>query len=392
MFNPRLLIIVGFAVILNLKYGVDSKAYKSLYDLDCNEVKEFTTELRDEIRSKAADVNKIIDYVLNGPERHSTYDELAYLCDTFGPRLSGSDSLKDAISYMKDKLRNNIKLEVRAEKAMIPKWEVGNQWAEIVTPVKHKMSILAFGKSVGTENKVMNAPIVLVHSFSQLDKLGLLGQLSNKIVLFNYNFTTYGESVQFRTLGALKASKYGALAALVRSVTPFSIYSPHTGVASKSIPTAAVTVEDADLIQRWANRNKTVVVNLYIEAKNFDDVESHNLIGDLVGSSKPDEVVLISGHIDSWYNTEGAMDDGGGMMISYKALDILAKLNLRAKRTVRAALWTSEEFGLYGVQQYFKDHKHELSNFKVVMESDLGTFKPLGLSYINMNPLLLHCE
>lgn len=358
-----------------------------VFNEDCTKVEGFTQELRQEIQSKSGDVKRIMDLVLNGPERHSTYNELSLFCDTFGPRLSGSDSLAQSIDYMMKKMKQDGELDVRAEKVLIPKWEVKKQWAEMVEPVQHPMFILALGTSVGTNNQTFEAEVVMVHSFDELDRKGDQGLLTGKIVVFNYNFTVYGESVKFRTNGALRASKYGAAAALIRSVTPFSIYSPHTGMGSRSIPTVAITVEDANLIERWLNRNKKVVIKLFIDAKNYDDVESHNVIGDIKGSSKPEEVIVVSGHIDTWYNTQGAMDDGGGMMISYKALDILSKLNLRPKRTVRAILWTSEEFGLIGAQQYFKDHKHELKNFKVVMESDLGTFTPKGLSHKNFSPL-----
>lgn len=352
----------------------------------CVGVEGFTQELRDEIRSKAKEVDRIINYVLKNAT-HSTYNELAYFVDYFGPRLSGSLSLQQAIDYMKYKMKVESKLDVTTEKALIPKWEVGEQWAELVEPVKHRMTILALGTSVGTDNSTIRAEVQLVNSFEQLAELGAQGLIKDKIVVFNYKWTSYGECVKFRTQGAIEAKKFGAVAALIRSVTPFSIYSPHAGMGSRSIPTAAITTEDADLIQRWTNRNKRIVIRLFIDAKNFDDVESQNIIADIVGTEKPSEVVLMSGHIDSWYNTDGAMDDGGGAFITYMAADVLKKLGLRPKRTVRAVLWTSEEFGLVGAQQYFKDHKHELKNFKIVMESDLGTFKPLGLSITNVGQL-----
>lgn len=391
---PKFKIILSLVILLSCPfYGsghtsvLKKSGSRTFNSSTCDNVKGFTQELKAEIHSKANDVNRIINLVLIGNERHSTYNELALFCDTFGPRLSGSDSLRNAIQHMEKKMRDDSKLKTSKEKAMIPKWEVNDQWAEMVEPVRHRMSILALGMSLGTNNRTLEAEAVVVRSFDELNRLGASGQISGKIVVYNYVFTSYGESVQFRTQGASRAQKYGAIAALVRSVTPFSIYSPHTGTGSRSIPTAAITLEDADLIQRWANRNKRIVLRVYIDANYFGEVESFNLIGEIPGKEKADEVVLVSGHIDTWYNTQGAMDDGGGMMISYKALDVLNKLNLQAKRTLRAILWTSEEFGLIGVQQYFKDHKHELNKFKIVMESDLGTFEPLGLSFTNMNPL-----
>lgn len=354
-------------------------------ETDCEQVAGFTDSLKREIKSKADNVKRIIDLVLTGSERHSTYDELALFCDTFGPRMSGSKSLSDAIDFMANKMKA-AGLSVNLEPAMIPRWEIGEQHAELTSPVRHNMSILALGYSVGTNGSI-EAEVVVVHSFDELEELAEAGQIRDKIVVYNYEFTTYGQSVKFRSSGAKRAAKYGAVAALVRSVTPYSIYSPHAGAGSRSIPTAAITTEDADLIERWNKRGKKMTIKLLIDSKNYEDVQSYNVVGDIKGSERPDQIVLVSGHTDSWYNTQGAMDDGGGMMISYKALDVLSKLKLQSKRTIRAVLWTSEEFGLIGAQQYFNNHKHELDKFVVVMESDLGTFRPLGLSYTNMKPL-----
>ena len=351
---------------------------------DCSRLEGFGA-VREQIRDLEPAVKRILEF--NRQNKHATYNELALFCDTFGPRLSGSKSLQMAIDYMAAKMRDESKLNITLEPAMIPKWEVDKQWARIVEPVAHQMSILALGGSVGTDSGPIEAQAVVVHSMSELKSLAAEGKVAGKIVVYNYKFTTYPESVKFRSQGALEAQKYKAVAALIRSVTPFSIYSPHTGMASKSIPTAAITVEDADLIERWSKRHKQVLLRLFMETRHFNDVQSFNTIGDITGSERPREVVLVSGHIDSWYNTAGAMDDGGGMMISYKALDVLNKLGLRGKRTIRAVLWTSEEFGLFGAKQYFENHKHELENFKAVIESDEGTFKPLGLSFKNVGPL-----
>lgn len=385
MFSCTLVSVLLHPIDHNVSKPNQSQTRSPAKEFNCNTIDGFK-DLKSQIRSHESDVKRIINFVLDGVEKHSTYNELAFFCDTFGPRLSGSQSLQSAIDYMSKKMSDGSKLKVRAERVMIPKWEVGEQFAEIIEPVPHKMSILALGGSVAT-NKTLEADAILVHSFDELKRFGQESKVNGKIVVYNYKFTNYPTSVAFRTRGAIEAAKYGAIAALVRSVAPFSIYSAHTGLGSRSIPTAAITIEDADLIERWVGRNKRVVLKLFIDTRQFDDVESYNLVGDIVGSERPDEIVLVSGHIDSWYNTAGAMDDGGGMMISYKALDVLNKLNLKGKRTIRAVLWTSEEFGLIGAQQYFDSHKSELENFKVVIESDEGTFKPLGLSFKNVGQL-----
>lgn len=348
---------------------------------------DVSAELKKEIASHENVVKQIADLVLHGTEKHSTYDELALFVDTFGPRLSGSQSLANAIAFMLEKFNSSKLNNVHGEPAMIPKWERGNEWALVIAPVNHSMQIMALGKSVGTNGKVVEGEVVEVRNWNELDQLGKNGLLRDKIVMYNFKFTNYPETVAFRSRGASRAAPYGAIAALVRSVTPFSIYSPHTGATDYSqgvtkIPTAAITLEDADFIDRWLQRNKKVVVQVYMEAQNFADVESHNVVGDITGSEKSEQVVLVSGHIDSWDVTQGALDDGGGMIISYKALDVLRKLKLVAKRTVRAVLWTSEEFGYWGAKQYFANRQADksLSKFQAVFESDLGTFTPTGLS------------
>lgn len=277
---------------------------------DCDNVEGFTQDLRKEIQTYAPVINNIANLVLNGTEKGVAYDELALFVDTFGPRPSGSDSLEKSIDYMLKKFNTSNFENVHGESAFVPKWERGNEWAIITEPVNHKMEILALGTSVGTEGLQIKAEVVVVNSFEELDTLGKAGMLDTKIVIYNAKFTTYAESVKFRSSGAVRAAPYGAVAALVRSVTPFSIYSPHTGQTSyddnlPKIPTAAITLEDADYIARWVKRGKRVVVKLYMEAKNYPDVESRNVIGELVGSQLPEQVVLISGHIDSWDITQG---------------------------------------------------------------------------------------
>lgn len=213
------------------------------------------------------------------PSDGETWNELAYVCDTFGPRMSGSKSLELAIDHMKSRMEQGSKLDsVSKEPAMIPNWQVLSQSCEITAPVAHPMSILTLGYSVSTAGP-LEAEVVLVHDFDELDTLGAAQKLSGKIVVFNYKFINYPKSVKYRTQGALQAMKYGAAAALVRSVTSFSIYSPHAGVGSKSIPTAAITVEDANLIERWVKRNRTVTIRLQIKTDQSADVQSYNLVG-----------------------------------------------------------------------------------------------------------------
>jgi carboxypeptidase Q len=185
----------------------------------------------------------------------------------------------------------------------------------------------------------------------------------------------------------VEAARVGALASLVRSITPFSIQSPHTGAMTYSdavpkIPNAAITVEDAEMMQRIQDRGQKIVVRLVMSAKTLPDVRSRNVVAEILGSEKPEEIVIVSGHIDSWDVGQGAMDDGGGAIAAWEAVRLMHKLGLRPRRTVRVVLWVNEENGTAGAREYERRHKSELARHVVAIESDRGTFQPLGFSFV----------
>jgi len=244
---------------------------------------------------------------------------------------------------------------------------------------------MALGTSIGTNNRTIEAQAVVVQSWDELRNMSN-ATVAGKIVVYNQPWTDYGTSVAFRREGATVAAAKGAIAALVRSVTPRSIYSPHTGVMNKaSIPGASVTVEDAELMQRLQDRNLDFTIQLYMEAKNHDDSESFNLVGEIVGEEYPDEVVIIGGHMDTWDVTDGSMDDGGGVMMAWEAVRVIQLLGLKPKRTIRVVLWTAEEFGLFGGEEYFWQHNETSINTSLVMQADMGSFKPFGIRLNSSN-------
>lgn len=205
-------------------------------------------------------------------------------------------------------------------------------------------------------------------------------------MVFNEKWISYGKTVAYRDNAAVEVAKVGGLASLIRSVTPFSIYSPHTGwqyyvKGVEKIPTACITIEDAEMMARMAARGTKIVVNLKMEAQNLPPVVSRNTVAEIEGSVYPEQVVLVSGHLDSWDVGQGAMDDGGGAFISWQALSVIRQLGLKPKRTMRMVLWTGEEEGLLGAEQYYIRHKENAGNFSLVMESDSGTFKPVGIAF-----------
>uniref|UniRef100_V5I8M9 Carboxypeptidase Q n=1 Tax=Anoplophora glabripennis TaxID=217634 RepID=V5I8M9_ANOGL len=346
---------------------------------------DLSAELIAEIAAYQTTANTIINSLTNGKFKGGTYKELTDFVDKFGPRLSGTQNLEDSIDYMLD-LLNQYELEnVHGEELQVPHWERGNESAQMVSPREAEIAVLALGNSVGTPEEGIEAEVLVVRSFDELDQANFSEAANGKIVVFNNDFVSYGVSVQYRSQGARRAAIHGAVAALVRSVAPFSLYTLHTGTQSygtgTQIPSLSITIEDAKMFQRYQDRGEKIVLRLKSEAQTFNDSTSRNTVAEVEGSDEPEKVVLVSGHLDSWDVGVGAMDDGGGAFISWYALAVLKSLGIRAKRTLRAVLWTSEELGLVGAYAYDRDHADELDNITFVMESDEGTFTPLGLEY-----------
>jgi carboxypeptidase Q len=318
-----------------------------------------------------------VDRILKTAQEESqAYEKLCHLCDRIGHRLSGSAALDRAIDWAVDAMKKDGLANVRKEKVMVPVWVRGAESATIVEPARHELSMLGLGGSVGTPPEGITAEVAVLKSFDELGE-GVRG----KIVLYNVPFTTYGETVPYRVNGAARAAKFGAVASLVRSVGPVSLRTPHTGMmrydeSLPKIPTAAVTIEDAELIRRLVERGQTVRLKLVMGAKTLPDAESANVVGEVPG--RTDEIVLIGGHIDSWDVGQGAHDDGAGCVIMMEAARVLLKLGLRPRRTVRVVLFTNEENGLRGGIGYRDAHKEELPKHLVAMESDAGGDSPLG--------------
>jgi carboxypeptidase Q len=319
------------------------------------------------------------------------YEKLEYLSDSIGHRLSGSPELNQAIEWAVKTMKADGLDNVYTEKVMVPHWVRGAESAEIITPAKHKLTILGLGGTVGTPSDGITGEVVVVRNFEELDKLGT--QVKGKIVLYNFPMRkdlptgqAYGEAVRYRGNGAIQAAKYGAIATLVRSVTTVSLNTPHTGAMRyqddvTKIPAAAVTIENAELMQRLFLRGEKIVVNLKLGAQTLPDAESANVIGEIKGSEKPNEVILISGHLDSWDVGTGSNDDGAGCIIVMEAARILARLGLRPRRTIRVVLYTNEENGLNGAIAYGNAHKQEFDKHIVAMEADSGGTRPLGFSF-----------
>jgi carboxypeptidase Q len=312
------------------------------------------------------------------------WQRLAVLTDTIGNRLSGSPALDRAIEWAVAEMKKDGLENVHTERVMVPKWVRGAESADVVEPVRHPMAMLGLGNSIGTPREGVRGEVVVVHSFEELDAKAAMAR--GRIVLFNAAFTNYGETVRFRSNGPSRAASYGAVAALVRSIGPDGLRLPHTGALqytndAPKIPAAAISSEDADRLQRMTDRGERAVVELRMEAHFDPDAESANVIGELRGRTNPDEVVVVSGHLDSWDVGAGATDDGGGCIVTWEALRLMKALNLRPRRTVRVVLWTNEENGGRGGLAYRDQHRAELSKHVMMLESDGGVFRPLGFGF-----------
>ena len=327
-------------------------------------------------------------------------NQLRYLTFNIGPRLSGSPQAASAVEYVAAQMRA-LGADVTLEKAKVPHWVRGVETAQLVewpnqTPgTTQKVVLTALGGSVATPADGITADVVVVDNFAQLAALPA-DAVRGKILLFNHKFDkelaaqgeggqAYGGGVVYRGAGPIVAAQAGAVAVLVRSVGGADYRIPHTGMTAYSdkvtkIPAAAVTAEDADMLKYLAAQGP-VKLHLTLTPQSFPDADSYNVIADWKGTEHPEQVVVVSGHLDSWDLGTGAIDDGAGVVVSMQAIELLHQLNIHPKRTVRFIAWMSEEEGSEGAAQYMIDHKGDAANHIGAIESDLGSDHPTGIYY-----------
>jgi carboxypeptidase Q len=321
------------------------------------------------------------------------YRQLAHLTENIGARPTGSPQATAAAQYVAEELRK-LGLEVRLEPVTVPHWVRGAETAALVEypgmvpGASQRIVLTALGGSSSTPPEGITADVVAVDTFDQLAALGR-DKVAGKIVLFNelYDkqkaaaglaFAAYGEAVRYRASGAKAAADLGAIASLVRSVGSADFRLPHTGFSTPaSIPDAAVTAEDADLIVHLAAQGK-VRMHLTLTPQKLADETSYNVIADLKGSEHPEQFVVVSGHLDSWDLGTGAIDDGAGVVIAMQAAEVLQRLHLRPARTLRVIAWMDEETGGSGSRAYTAEYSNNFQNCIAAIESDSGAAHPLG--------------
>src|SRR5213592_1753270 len=332
------------------------------------------------------------------------YRQVAHLSNNIGPRLTGSAQAAKSVDYVASELKA-IGCEVQLERVMVPHWARGEESAALVQfpgqaeNTTQKIVLCALGASVATPGNGITAEVIAVRNFDELKSLPR-NKVAGKIVLFNYPFDkqmaaegrgneAYGEAVVYRSDGPSAAARQGAMACLIRSVGGADYRLPHTGQTNYAndapkIPAGALTAEDADLIADLV-RQGPVKMKLILTPQTLPDAESANVIADIKGSEHPEQVVIVSGHLDSWDLGTGAIDDGAGVAVAMEAANLIQKLHLRAKRTIRVIAWMNEENGSAGSKQYAKDYGKDCANHFAAMEIDGGAGHPIGVN-IKANP------
>jgi carboxypeptidase Q len=337
------------------------------------------------------------------------YSQVAYLSNNIGPRLSGSLQAQRAVEYVADEMRK-VGCEVKLEKVMVPHWVRGVETGDLVQfpgqapKTTQKIVLTALGGSVATPAEGLTAEVVVVNNFDELTALGR-AKVQGKIVLFNAifdermamqgeAFEAYGQAVAYRGGGASAAARLGAVAALNRSAGAGGMRMPHTGALTYApdapkIPAAAVTTEDADLMAHLTAQG-SVKMHLTLTPQTLPDAESYNVIADLKGSEHPEQIIIVSGHLDSWDLGTGALDDGAGVAVSMAVVKALKQLGLKPKRTIRVIAWMNEENGLKGGITYAQNHASQIANHIAAIESDSGAGHPLGFfAHVNAKALAL---
>ena len=323
------------------------------------------------------------------------YQQLAYLTENIGPRPSGSAGAKAAVEYVAAQMRN-LGLDVHLEEVKVRHWVRGVETASLVEYSGHvpgteqKIVLTALGGSTSTGTAGITADLVVVNNFDELKALGH-NKVAGKVVLFNERFdqqkaeaglgaAAYREAVGYRESGPAAAAELGAAGALVRSIGNADYRLPHAGDSDPAgIPAGAVSGEDADLMAHLSAQG-LVRMHVTLTPQKLPDETSYNVIGDLKGTEVPEQIVIVSGHLDSWDLGTGAIDDGAGIVITMETAEILQRFHLHPKRTLRFIAWMDEETDGSGGQRYRKEHRGESPALVAAIESDVGAAHPLGFA------------
>ena len=313
----------------------------------------------------------------------TAYELLESLTTEVGPRMAGSPKEQEAINWAIDKFKALGFDKVYTEPVQVPRWERLSERARVVSPFAQPLRVTALGKSAATPKGGVTAEIVHYATFEDLQAANS-HDIKGKIVFISNRMerhiagSGYGRAVQARGGGASEAARKGAVAIVIRSIGTDSHRMPHTGGVNYEedtprIAAAALSNPDADQLERILKRGRPVTLHLDIQTKDHGMVEMANVIGEITGTSSPDDVVILGSHLDSWDLGTGAIDDGAGVAITMAAADLIKRMAPRPKRTIRVVLYSAEEIGLVGARQYAERHKDDLEHLIIGAESDFGS-------------------
>lgn len=319
------------------------------------------------------------------------WSKLEDLTDRIGPRLSGSPGAAAAVRWALAEFERDGLANVRAEKVLVPHWVRGEETGECVTPARRNLVLTALGMSVPTPEGGVEGEVIEADSLEALRALG--DQVRGKIVLMNRETVAgsemegYAVTSPLRVRGPSEAGRLGATAFLIRSLGTLKARLPHTGTLvyaedAPRIPAAALAEEDALVLHRFLAAGDTVRVRLNLGCRTLPDAESANVVAELRGRDRPDEIVVLGAHLDSWDLGDGAIDDGAGVAIVMEAVRLLKQLGLAPRRTLRVVLYMNEENGNRGGKTYAETHHDELSRHVAAIESDSGGAVPLGFRVV----------
>ena len=331
------------------------------------------------LESYRATAQKLIDASLKDEDG---LKKMAWLCDRIGPRLSGSAAYDQAVQWAAEQMKRDGLENVSMPPVMVPHWVRGQESLEMVEPRRQSLALLGLGGSVGTPAEGLIAELVAAKDFDHLQKLGR-EKVAGKIVFFDVPFESYRKSVAYRGGGAVAAAKLGAAGMIMRSAGIATRNQPHTGGMRyedgvAKVPAAALGEEDAQLLSRLLAAGVPVKVKLKMEAKTLPDHATAQVIGELRGSERPEEVVVIGGHLDSWDAGTGAHDDASGCIAPWQAVALMKKLGLRPRRTIRVVLFANEENGVRGGNAYKAMIGDAIKNHVAAIEMDGGAERPVG--------------
>ena len=338
-------------------------------------------------------ISNIFDEALSS---RIAYENLHYLCKNMKGRVTGSPQAAAAVEFTKQVMENMDLDSVYLQEVMVPNWNPGDkEFASVASSLfgSKEVSVCALGNSVGTGEDGIVGEVVEVKNFEELAQIGKKN-IEGKIVFYNRpmetslinTFAAYGRAVNQRTSGAAEAAKFGAIGTVVRSVTTALDFFPHTGVMRyqegvNKIPAIAISTDDADVLSNWLKKDAQLKFYFRTSCRQLKDVKSFNVIGQIKGTNFPEEIIVVGGHLDAWFNSEGAHDDGAGCIQAIEVLRLFKKLDIKPKRTVRAVMFMDEEVAQRGGKKYaeivgIKNEKHYFA-----LESDRGAFVPRGFSF-----------